>query len=125
MQLALATFRADARITSVFARWIELWREGFVEDIEHFGDAQLACFGDGDGEIAPKTLENFFVVTVASRNIIKLVLKRRCELVADVFAEEVQQKYRNDAAFVFGEKTVLFFAHIFAVLDRGDNAGVS
>ena len=46
------------------------------------------------------------------------------KLIFHVLFEEIQQKNGNDAAFIFGDQAVLFFAYVVAFLDRGHDAGI-
>ena len=124
MQFALAAKRADARITAVFARRVERGLKGLVEDGENLGNPQLGGLGDRRREIAPELGQNLFVIGLAGAHQIKLFLKIGGEFIADIFAEEIEQEDRDDAAFILGDQAVLVFADIFTVLDGGDDAGI-
>ena len=124
VQAALAAQRALARIAAILAGRVELRGQRLVELVEHFGDPQFRGFGDRGGEIAPELGQHGLVVQIARRDLVKLFLQFRGELVAHVFAEEIQQEDRDDPALVLGEQAVLVLADIFAVLDRGDDAGI-
>ena len=55
---------------------------------------------------------------------VQLFLERGGEIVFHVALEEVEQEDRDDPALVLGDQAVLLLADVFAVLNRGDNAGI-
>ena len=124
VQLPRAAFRAEARVAAIFARRIELGGKRLVQDVQHFGNAQIGCLGNRRREIAPEAIQKFLIVLAACTHIIELVFQRRGEVILHVAFEEVQQKDGHDPPLVLGEQAVLVLADIFAVLDRGDDAGI-
>ena len=99
-------------------------RQRVVDRLQHLGDAQLGralqCFG----EVLPEAAQNLAPQAVAGADLVQLVLHVCGEVIADVTREILQQEDRHQPALVLGDQAVLVLADIFAVLDRGDDAGI-
>ena len=88
-----------------------------VDFLQHIRNRVVHRLIDRRFEVAPECIEQLFVVCLACADVIELFFKRRGVVIAYVFAEVICQKRSDQAAFVLGEKAVLVFAHVFAVLN--------
>ena len=116
--------RTRARIGPVRAGRIKMRAKEFVDLVQHLADAQIGGFGNRGGKVAPEAGQHFLVVAFPGRDVVKLRFQIGGEVEIDIAAEVVGQKGGDEPPLVFGDQAVLVLADIFAVLDRGDDAGI-
>ena len=119
-----AAIGAEARVGAVLVGREDMGGQCLVDLFQHLGDGQVHRLRDGHGEVAPEPVEHAFIIALPGGDIVKLFLEIGGELIAHIFAKEIGQKDRDQPAFILGEKAVLLFAHIAAVLDGRDDGRI-
>jgi len=95
-----------------------------MKPVEHFLDAQILGLADGRSEGLPEFAQQLAPVHLAARDIVELFLEMGSEIVFDVAREIAFEEGRDDAAAVFGNEALAVDAHVIALLQHVDDAGI-
>ena len=98
---------------------------GFVQFFGgEFGAFDAFFFGNLFLERLPEFVHHRYPLAFAVGDFVELVFEFGGEVVIDVLGEVVGQEFVDDVAGVGGHEAFLLKGNVFAVFERGDNAGV-
>ena len=125
-QPALATGWTGARVEvdgrSVFLlRREEMGAKHVIHHVDDFSDAQFLGFFDQRVEICPERGQHVFPLEATARNVVELLFEVSGEVVFHVTAEEVGEEGNDDPSTLSRNKSLLVQAHVFAVLQHGND----
>ena len=101
-----------------------MWAENVIHHVDDFSDPQFLGFFNQRVEVCPERRQDIFPLKTPARNVIQLLFKISGEVIFHVTAEEVGQECNHDPAPLSRDKSLLIQAHVFPVLQDGNDRRV-
>ena len=120
-QASIATAFAYAWINPGLFNRKEMRFKDIINFFKNFGDGLIHRLVDRDLEILPKTAQYRAVLAITCGDIIQLIFQIGREFIAHILAEETAEEHGDQTPLIFRNQPIFLFAHIVAILDRGDD----